>query len=50
MELWPCVILGALPSKTLMGVSEDDLIRSRGKYIIRFLRSLCKFESVLDSP
>lgn len=46
MELWPCVIVAALPSKTLMGVAEDDLVRSRGKFIIRFLRSLCKLKAL----
>lgn len=44
LELWPCIILAALPSKTLIGVSEEDVIRSRSKYIVRFLRSLCRHD------
>ncbi len=49
VELWPCLLLTALPNKTLIGVSEEDLIRGRCKYIIRFLGSLSRHEALYSS-
>ncbi len=43
------MILASLPNKTLIGVSEAEVIRSRSKYIVRFLRSLCRHEPLYES-
>ena len=48
-ELWPCILMAALPSKTLIGISEEDLICNRVKYIIRFLRSISRHEDIYNS-
>ena len=32
-----------------MGTSEEDLIHNRCKYIVRFMRSLCRHEALYNS-
>ena len=49
VKVWPGVILPTLPSKTLIGSSEDELIRSRSKYINHFWRGLGGWEQIYYS-
>ena len=48
-ELWPGILFATLPNKTLIGVSEAELIRRRSRYISRFLRTLSTHESIYYS-
>jgi hypothetical protein len=48
-ELWPGVFLPCMPSKTLIGSSEDQVIRSRVKYITHFWRKVSFYERVYFS-
>jgi len=48
-ELWPGIMLATLPNKTLIGVSEAELIRKRSQYISRFLRTVSTYESIYYS-
>jgi hypothetical protein len=42
-ELWPSVFIPILPNKTLLGSSEEEIIRNRIKYIHHFWRKLSCF-------
>ena len=48
-ELWPGVFLPVMPSKTLLGASEEQVIRSRTKYIHHFWRKVSFHERVYYS-
>lgn len=48
-ELWPGVFIPCMPSKTLMGSSEEQVIRSRTKYILHFWRQLSFYDRVYYS-
>jgi hypothetical protein len=48
-ELWPGVFLPVMPSKTLLGASEEQVIRSRIKYIHHFWRKVSFHERLYYS-
>ena len=49
VELWPGLFIPTLPNKTLIGSSEEEVIRSRVKYILHFWRKLSCFDKVYYS-
>ena len=40
VELWPVIFIPVLPNKSFLGSSNEDILRSRIKYINHFWRKL----------
>ena len=49
INLWPCLLISALPNKPLMGVSDEELYFSRSRYVIRFLKKVALHEYIYES-
>lgn len=48
-ELWPGIFLPCMPSKTLLGSSEEQVIQGRVKYISHFWRKISFFDRIYYS-
>ena len=49
VKMWPGIFIPVLPNKTLIGSSEEEVIRSRSKYLAHFWRALTAYEQIYYS-
>lgn len=49
VKMWPGIFIPVLPNKTLIGSSDEEIIRSRSKYLAHFWRGLTSYEQIYYS-